>query len=528
VEKRDYSQVAEESIFLKEWLAGNRYRNQLSISAVCNSRCIFCSNHLNPFPIDKGIFRDIEDIKLQLSLMERHDEPIRMSDSLPGRIAEGEAFLHPEFFKILELVRKKFLTNLLCFTTNGSMLDEQFLKELSFFRPIEINVSLHSTRLEVLARLLQKSEKSARQAIASLEFMKKYNLDLMGTIVTMPKICGWDDIELTYSYFVQRGAKNMILYWPGYTICSPPEIVEQIECPMDEFMDFAERMRVKHKIPLSALPDMKSQLLLPVKKIMAATLRGNLRTNCGPYREVLWLASKAAHSRLKKTIDENAGSFPNIHYVFPVKNRTYEGNIIVAGLLMVSDFIEAGKQALDLWPNAELVLIPKTPFDNLYRDLQKTPAYKISDELRKGVWIVDESGNFDPLLSRQFFKLGDSDLSGLVETMKVFNLAYHDEASLEKSLDLFDSFPVETTWGDLSREQYREMMVKEKLRLPDACNPLIQEFKILDSSRALCLEKWPTKDPSITFNKWIFLIKRGPHWKIESVAYGKEDELVPG
>jgi hypothetical protein len=66
-----------ESIFFREWLAGNRADNQLAISAVCNSHCIFCSNHLNPFPITKGVFRDIEDIKLQLSVMKSHADPIR-------------------------------------------------------------------------------------------------------------------------------------------------------------------------------------------------------------------------------------------------------------------------------------------------------------------------------------------------------------------------------------------------------------------------------------------------------------------
>jgi MoaA/NifB/PqqE/SkfB family radical SAM enzyme len=141
------------SIFLKEWLASNRYNNQLPISAVCNSRCLFCSNKLNPFPVATGMFRDVADIKFQLSLMPLHQNPVRMSDSLPGRIAEGEAFLHPRFFDILKLVRRKYPTNTLCFTTNGTMLDEAFLKELAKFRPVEVTVSLHSTQPALWARI---------------------------------------------------------------------------------------------------------------------------------------------------------------------------------------------------------------------------------------------------------------------------------------------------------------------------------------------------------------------------------------
>jgi len=125
-----------DSIFLSEWLAGNRPPNQLPISAVCNSHCIFCSNRLNPFPVATGLFRDMADVKHQLSLMPAHRDPIRLSDSLPGRIAEGEAFLHPQFFEILSLIRHKFVGNTLCFTTNASMLDEPFLKKLAAYRPI--------------------------------------------------------------------------------------------------------------------------------------------------------------------------------------------------------------------------------------------------------------------------------------------------------------------------------------------------------------------------------------------------------
>ena len=142
-----------DSIFFREWLASGRPLNQLPISAVCNSRCIFCSNDLNPFPVARGLFRDVEDVKLQLALMDEHyREPIRLSDSLPGRIAEGEAFLHPQFFEILRLIRRKFPTNLLCFTTNGSMLDEAFVNELSRYRPIEITLSMHSTKTRSVGR----------------------------------------------------------------------------------------------------------------------------------------------------------------------------------------------------------------------------------------------------------------------------------------------------------------------------------------------------------------------------------------
>jgi hypothetical protein len=272
-----------DSIFFREWLAGGRPPNQLPISAVCNNRCIFCSNDLNPFPVARGLFRDVEDVKLQLALMDEHyRQPIRISDSLPGRIAEGEAFLHPQCFDILRLIRRKFPASQLCFTTNGSMLDEAFVKELSKFMPIEITISMHSTRPDLWARIFGKDESSATTAINTPQLIKKYHMDLIGTIVPLPGICGWQDIENTYGALVSRGAKRMILYRPGYSRCSPPEAVRAMECPLGEFTDFADRMRDWHGIPVSELPSLRGELPVEVAAVVSAQGKEITETGLDP------------------------------------------------------------------------------------------------------------------------------------------------------------------------------------------------------------------------------------------------------
>jgi wyosine [tRNA(Phe)-imidazoG37] synthetase (radical SAM superfamily) len=520
--------LSAESIFLSEWLAGNRPPNQLPVSAVCNSHCIFCSNRLNPFPVATGIFRDMADIKLQLSLMPAHRDPIRMSDSLPGRIAEGEAFLHPKFFDILSLVRHKFIGNTLCFTTNASMLDEAFLKKLAGYRPMEITVSLHSTQPEVWARIFRKSEKDAHTALQALDLIRKYRMELKGTIVPLPAICGWEDIEKTYSTFIEHGATSMIMYWPGYTVCSQPDVVQDVACSLDEFSGFAEKMRERYKVPLFAFPEMKAPLALPVKRIMALTLRGNGKTLGGPFRKVLWLASEAAYERLQAMVAHHAPSFPNQHHVIPVPNRTYGGNIMVAGLLMVQDFIEAGKKALEGWPGAELILVPRTPFDWLSRDLQRRPAHGIRDALGIPVWLVNEMGAVDPLLDRLFFRETASGFAPLQEAMNRFNTVFQDDKVLDGSLDLIDAYPVRTSWGDLAREDMKGRLLTERQRMPPGVRPLFQGFEMLGASRGLCIERWPTKDEVITYRKWTFLVKREGGWRIQEIVHGDDEDMIRG
>jgi hypothetical protein len=451
-----------------------------------------------------------------------------MSDSLPGRIAEGEAFLHPRFFEILEIVRRKYLKNTLCFTTNASMLEEPFLKKLARFRPVQIMVSMHSTKPDLWARIFGRKESEAVRAVQSLDLIKKYRMEVEGTIVPLPGICGWDDIAETYAHFASHGAKSMILYWPGYTVCTPEKVVQEIACSLDEFTAFAERMKSQYPVPLMAFPDMKTPLDLPVKRIMANTLRGNLKARGGPYRTVVWLTSQAAFARLQEMVARNGTAVPNRHHVVPVPNRTYGGNIMVAGLLMVPDFIEAGRQALETWPDTELLLVPKMPFDNLCRDLQKHPAYAISEELHIPVWLVNEAGGFIPLLDRLFLGGERQEGTSLQETMNSFNAVYRDESAMEKSLDLMDGFPLRTSRGDLTREELREELTRERKRIPAGKKHLVQGFQVLDATRGLCIEEWPTGDEAITFRKWTYLVRRSPRWRISEITWGEDlDAMKP-
>lgn len=493
--------------------------NQLPISAVCNSRCLFCSNHLNPFPVAGGFFRDLEDIKLQLCAMSANDDPIRMSDSLPGRISEGEALLHPGLFDILEMVRRKFFYNTLCFTTNATMLDPVFLKKLSAFRPIELTVSLHSLEPAFWARIFGQDLKRAGTAISSLPLIRAHRMDLIGTIVPLPKICGWDGIERTYAHFVSQGAKSMILYWPGHTKRTPPEVTTDLECSLAEFTNFAERMKVAHGVPLLQHPDMVAPLEVRVETIVAKTLKGNPKNGGAAYGNVVWLSSAAAFRRLESLVKEKSASASNVHQVMAVENETYAGNIMAAGLLMVEDFVRTGKKALGQWPDADLFLVPRVPFDSLLHDLEGTPAYRIPEELRRPVWLVDSHGGIDPLLSTRLVTRRSSTHAPLGEAMERFNRARFDDADLEAGLDLIVSFPIETSQGAMDRTALREAL-RAGQKLTEGVFPSTQRFETLDSDHALCIESWPAKDSPGQINRWTRLVRQGSKWLIESISDG--------
>jgi uncharacterized Fe-S cluster-containing radical SAM superfamily protein len=511
-----------EAIFFQEWLAAGQPPEQLSISSVCNARCLFCSNRMNPFPIKKNVFREIEDVKLQLSLgSANYDGSIHMSDSLPGRISEGEAFLHPRFFEILNLVREKFLTNRLHFTTNASLLDEPFVRKLAPFRPFEINVSLHSTQPALWARIFRTTEKRAKIALASLGLLKKHHIDFTGTIVPLPRICGWDDLEKTFDFLVAAGAKSIILWWPGFSEKTPAVLKKAIECPWDELENFVKRMQEKYpKFPIVPQPNLLEPRQLPIRRIMNFTLHGNLKTFGGAFHEVLWLVSEAAYPEISRLVAQFAQDFPNEHHVFPVKNRSYGGNIQVSGLLMVSDLLAAGRDALQRWPAADLVLVPKMAFDAFFRDLQKTPAFKIPELLGKTTWLVFEKGSFLSLKGRGFVK-PEKDTRKTFEKM----LKFMDESIQANKFDavssLVSAFPIPTSEGLLKKREFRGFLKLVKKSLSPDAGFEKRVFEKLDDQRVVCMEDWPTADPSTSFSRWFFFRKMGNDWKLEMIFLGQ-------
>jgi len=511
----------EEDLFFQEWLAAGQPPEQLSISAVCNVRCLFCSNRMNPFPIKQNVFRDVESVKLQLSLVSAsHSGGVYMSDSLPGRISEGEAFLHSQFFDILTLVRERFLTNRLHFTTNASLLDGTFVETLAPFRPIEINVSLHSTQPKLWARIFQSTEERAHIALHSLSLLKRHHIDFTGTIVPLPRICGWDDIENTFAFLAAEGAKSILLWWPGFSEKTPLGLRREIECPWEEFQGFVKRMREKFPgYQIIPQPNLSEVRKLPIKRIMNFTLRGNLKTFGGAFHQVLWLVSEAAYTEISRMVGQHAKDVSNTHHVFPVKNSSYGGNIQVSGLLMVSDFLAAGKEALGRWPATDLVLIPRMAFDAFFRDLQKTPALKISELLGRTTWLVSENGAYHPLRGRGFVKT-ESDVRKLFEKM----IRLFDESIREDKWDVLSSlvasFPVPTSEGILNKGKFRDFLERYKSRLSSEADFERRVFEKLDDHRVLYIEDRPTDDPSEPLSRWFIFSKIGGEWKMEMIFLG--------
>lgn len=357
--------------------------NQLPISSVCNAKCMFCSNNMNPFPIYRVGFRQLEDVKKGIALLDPRADEIRLGDSLPGRISEGEALLHPEIWTILRLVRNKAPHNMIQINTNGTMLTKDFVEKLVDFKPLKFTISYHSDNADNWQKIFNLGAKHYKIAYESFYHLSMKGFVIQGAIVPLPRLVGYDDIEKTLKS-MKAWTNNIIIYAPGYSYKASSELKEILNVDYKELSLFLAEMRKKFKMQLSFQLDPKSPLRFDPYPLMQ-------RSYATKHQNILWMLSEAAFRRAAKMIRDWNFYFPNEHHIVSVKNFTYRGNISCSGLLMVSDFRKAIKKTLNQLEKdnikIDLILLPINAFDRFGDDLKGENYSTLEEEFNLHVWL---------------------------------------------------------------------------------------------------------------------------------------------
>lgn len=132
---------------------------QVEPTTRCNYTCTFCAGR-SLAQIDRclGTFRSVVDAASGLEHVE-----------LQG---EGEPFLHPHFFDMVELIRERYPRSLISTTTNGSLLIEEVIAGLIHHRVNKVVVSVQSADEGEYASLRGGELSRVREGIAALQHAK--------------------------------------------------------------------------------------------------------------------------------------------------------------------------------------------------------------------------------------------------------------------------------------------------------------------------------------------------------------------
>lgn len=225
-------------------------RGVLPLTSVCNMNCLFCSHRFNPPGVKVLRLPPRPLAEVEESLAWLSGSKVVIGESVT-RIIEGEPFTHPQIMEILTLLRRRFPEKLLAITSNGSLLDERRVKELAKLAPVELTISLNSANPRGRAFLMRDRQPEA--VMAALRELAGVGLPFHGSIVAMPHLVGWEDLQATIGFLDQVGARTVRVFLPGFTRLTPPELRFPRDLP-DQLQAFLAELRQKVTVPLLLEP----------------------------------------------------------------------------------------------------------------------------------------------------------------------------------------------------------------------------------------------------------------------------------
>lgn len=200
-----------------------RKDNVLPLTGLCNLSCIFCSHRNNPPGTNAFSFAPLpEETWSDLAHYLDPERKIIIGESAT-RLREGEPFTHPQFQKVMRKLRLLYPKTLIQLTTNGSLLGEDTAAFLAALKPLELVISLNSAS-EYWRRLIM-NDNSPEIALAVPELLASHNIPFHGSLVALPHLAGFNDLDSTVTELDRYGAETIRILLPGYTAMSNPSII---------------------------------------------------------------------------------------------------------------------------------------------------------------------------------------------------------------------------------------------------------------------------------------------------------------
>lgn len=234
----------------------------LPITSECGMSCAFCSNRYNPpttevFTIGR---RSLAEIKETLSWLQAAGGQITIGESVT-RINEGEPLTHPEFLDIVRAVRSAYPDRTIKVTTNGALLTPAIADTLGEMG-VELTLSLNtvSKRKELMG---DRDPEKTLANIAALRGKVKFD----GSIVALPFVTGFDDMEDSIKFLRDAGATTVRLLLPGFS-SRHPMFKAMPDDTWDEVRRFSLAAGRSLKIPVLVDPPELSDLDARVEYVL--------------------------------------------------------------------------------------------------------------------------------------------------------------------------------------------------------------------------------------------------------------------
>lgn len=284
-------------------------RGILPLTSVCNTGCIFCSHRQNPPEVESFSIkpRQRSEVVAGLDFLGQ-PRKIVIGESVT-RVMEGEPFTHPEIMEILAEVRRRFPLTQIEITTNATLVNHERARELAALGSVRLIVSLNSLGDDSRRRLM--GDRVPGRARRGLEAIEAAGLEYEGSLVAMPWVTGWEDLEATVLFLAGGSARTVRVFIPGFTRLAP----EHLRFPSAFTGDLArwvKDLRRRTDTPISLEPPQMDDLdpvlvgSVPDSPARKAGLGGGCR--------ILSLDGRAPRSRVEAHAWLEAAADPVVRY----------------------------------------------------------------------------------------------------------------------------------------------------------------------------------------------------------------------
>lgn len=251
-----------------------REHNVLPLTGSCNLSCIFCSHRFNPSGTKASSFNHLPLNSIQRLLQYLDPQKKIIIGESATRLREGEPLTHPHFFTIVEKLRQLYPQTIIQITTNGSLLTEEMIAKLAFLQPLEIIVSINS--ISVAGRKKLMADQDPLTALSSLELLERFKIKFHGSVVALPQIVGFDDLENTLIALDQAGSRTIRLLLPGFTRLAPAELIPSTGTT-NIIYNTAEKLQQRLSAPLLIEPPVITDL----KPVISGVISGSPADKAG-------------------------------------------------------------------------------------------------------------------------------------------------------------------------------------------------------------------------------------------------------
>lgn len=241
--------------------------NILPLTSRCGISCLFCSHRFNP-PGVRAVFFGELDLSIIMDLVDllNPKRKIVIGESA-SRLCEGEPLSHPQFGKVIELVRRRFPSTPLQITTNGIGLSGEYLGTLTQSRPLELIVSLNSADPRMRRQLMGRH--SADLTLRAISQLADNGIPWHASTVLMPHITGWKDIDGTLAFAAASNARSTRLLLPGFSSLANADWQALAQIPAEVYVRMDNWRQLYSQMPITLEPALVGNLRAWVAGTMA-------------------------------------------------------------------------------------------------------------------------------------------------------------------------------------------------------------------------------------------------------------------